>query len=264
MTYRELVRENADVLDAKNLILGLNGWSLTEYALKGDEPVNEAFLSAFSKGVERLRAGEPVQYVLSEAFFYGYPFYVDRNVLIPRLDTEILVSEVLREVKGGSVLDLCTGSGCIGITLKKECPAFDMTLADLSEGALSVATRNAGALGAEVKIVHSDLFSEVSERFDVVVSNPPYICSGEIETLDRNVKDFEPRLALDGTEDGLFFYRAIAREAGAHLKEGGRIYFEIGCDQGETVAEILRDNGFREVKVIKDLAGLPRVVKALK
>ena len=170
------------------------------------------------------------------------------------------------------LLDLCTGSGCIAITLALQFPEASVTASDLSEKALQVAAENARSLGvqvavenarslgAQVHFVHSDLFEALSERYDVIVSNPPYIARAQIDTLEPEVREHDPHMALDGGEDGLVFYRRIAREAPQHLNEGGSLFLEIGWDQGETVSALLQKIGFEEVRVIRDLAGLDRVV----
>ena len=263
MTAKELLRNYNDLPDAKNLLFGLKNWNLTDFIVHESEPLNEAFFALFEDGVRRLRLHEPIQYVLGEAWFYGRRFTVNPSVLIPRLDTEIIVREALKEARG-RVLDLCTGSGCIGLTLKLEKPALHMTLSDVSEEALRVARENAAKFGVSVAILKSDLFSALQGTFDYIISNPPYIRDSEISELDPEVRDFEPRMALSGKEDGLYFYERIGAEAGRFLRPGGVLFLEIGDDQGETVPEILRKNGFSEISVIPDLAGRSRVVRAKK
>lgn len=161
------------------------------------------------------------------------------------------------------VLDLCTGSGCIGISVAKLCPDSEVTLADISEGALSVAKKNAQNLEADVTLIKGNLFENIKGRFDYILSNPPYIPSEVIEGLMPEVKEHEPRLALDGEADGLSFYRKIINEAPDYLNPDGRIYFEIGAEQGEDLTRLMNERGFSKVKVHKDLAGLDRIVTGI-
>lgn len=224
----------------------------------------------------------PLAYILGHTEFMGLPFVVEPGVLIPRQDTETLVEWVLEDKKKAAkagvqtagisesaqepltLLDMCTGSGCIGLSLAK-LGGYATTLSDLSPRAIQVSRRNRGGLDLEeqVEICHGDLFASLPEgrKFDVIVSNPPYIETAVIEGLQEEVRDHEPRMALDGMEDGLFFYRRLAKEAPQWLKPGGKIYLEIGYDQGETVPALLRDAGFVNVTVRKDLAGNDRVVR---
>ena len=210
----------------------------------------------------------PLQYLMGECEFMGYPFLVDERVLIPRQDTECLVEKALEHLQKWQhdraatpeILDLCTGSGCIGISIKKLFPQARVTLADISEGALEIAGKNAKVLQAEVALVQGDLFENIKGNFDFIISNPPYIPTKVIEGLMPEVRDYEPHLALDGTEDGLFFYRKIVREAVSYLKEEGMLLFEIGQEQGADLREMMEKEGFSQVKIWKDLAGLDRIV----
>lgn len=206
----------------------------------------------------------PLQYITGVQYFMGYAFKVNEAVLIPRHDTEILVEAVLtRESGGGDILDMCTGSGCIAISLALEQEKFRVVGADISQAALVVASENAKTLDAAVGFVQSDLFGHISGQFDVIVSNPPYIPPAVIATLSPEVSRHEPMNALDGGADGLDFYRRICEGAKAHLVPGGRIYFEIGYDQADMVSQILEDNGYKEIECKQDLAGLDRVVMAI-
>ena len=191
----------------------------------------------------------------------GLEFQVNENVLIPRQDTEILVEEVLKVCHGKTVLDLCTGTGCIIISLTKLGKVKEATASDISYKALEVARLN--ATNHKVSI-ESDLFEKIDGKYDIIVSNPPYITSKDMENLMPEVKDYEPRLALDGSEDGLLYYRRIVREARRHLKDNGMIFFEIGYNQGEEVQELLRKEGFVDISLYKDLAGLDRLVSGRK
>ena len=192
----------------------------------------------------------------------GLTFLVNKNVLCPRQDTEILVEEVLKHLHDGMrILDIGTGSGCILLSLlhySNDCSGMGV---DVSEEALEVARINKSRLKAErAEFVKSDLFENVEGKFEMIVSNPPYIKSAEIEGLMPEVRDHEPHMALDGGEDGLFFYREITKRAKAHLYGGGMLFYEIGCEQGEAVKHIMEGAGYREVEIIKDFSGLDRVV----
>lgn len=191
----------------------------------------------------------------------GLSFHVNSNVLIPRQDTETLVEEALKVVKPGmKVLDMCTGSGCIIISILKNVPEIEGLGVDISKQALIVAKENAGSNEVAVEFERSNLFEKITDKFDVIVSNPPYIPTDDILGLMPEVANFEPREALDGSADGLEFYRRIIKDSREHLKENGWILFEIGCDQGAAVSEMLDYAGFKEIRVIKDLARNDRVV----
>ncbi|MCR5283451.1 MAG: peptide chain release factor N(5)-glutamine methyltransferase [Lachnospiraceae bacterium] len=209
---------------------------------------------------------EPLSYITGRQSFMGLVFSVNENVLIPRQDTEILVEEVMKEPFDGSrILDLCTGSGCILLSLlhySNHCTGIG---SDLSPGALSVAKENAKRLGMEeqAQFIESDLWEGIEGVFDIIVSNPPYIQTGVIETLMPEVREFEPRLALDGGEDGLMVYQRLLHKVGTHSKGGTRLYLEIGYDQGEAVSRMVREAGFTDVQVVKDYAGCDRVVSGV-
>lgn len=273
MTYREAYEwgrktlEEAQVTDAD-----VDARLLLEYVchtdrnallVHGDRAVEELSFFCYEKYIEKRAERIPLQQLLHEQEFMGLSFYVDEHVLIPRQDTEILVEEVMREpYDGARILDLCTGSGCILLSLLHYSNASSGVGVDLSGEALSVAKENAERLGltGRVEWIEGDLFNGVEGSFDILVSNPPYICSGGIPMLEPEVRVHEPLMALDGGEDGLLFYRRIVEQAGACLVPGGRLYFEIGYDQGEAVAELLKTHGYKEVHVIRDFAGQNRVV----
>ncbi|MBR7058947.1 MAG: peptide chain release factor N(5)-glutamine methyltransferase [Stomatobaculum sp.] len=222
--------------------------------------------------IDRRAAHVPLQYLTHEQNFCGADIYVDERVLIPRQDTEVLVAAALdlaAMLDGApALLDLCTGSGCIPIALSRLGDFGSITASDLSADALEVAKMNAEQNGAEIRFVQSDLFeafrkkAEAAERFDLITCNPPYIRSGDMAGLQPEVRDNEPAMALDGGEDGLDFYRRLAEEAGQFLNPGGCVCFEIGFDQAADVSALLENAGFQEVRVLKDLAGLDRVVTA--
>ena len=256
-------------------------------------------LHSFFENFEKRRRRIPLAQILGRQSFYGLDFFVNEDVLIPRADTECLVDLVLEdyadlakqagktysekrnsenvsnkhednvenEANSSSlnILDLCTGSGCIGISVAKHLPYQELLLLDLSEKALAVAKKNAEKhLGENVTLLQSDLLTGVQgKKFSLLLSNPPYIVSRVIPGLDREVSEYEPKMALDGGEDGLVFYRRIAREAKAVLLPGARLYLEIGYDQGESVKDIFQKEGYEAVEVFPDLSGNPRVVRGI-
>ncbi len=286
MTYQEILKNAEDKLNtAGDADYKADAWIIFSYIFNMDrmhfmmacldyidDEVDEELIDKYNEAVDKRIAGTPVQYITNEQNFYGYDFYVDENVLIPRQDTEIVVENVINTLQSymldkgittiDSVLDMCTGSGCIAVTLSKELPIEHVYASDISDGALEVAKKNAAQLEANVDVIKSDVFSELVSlkgKLDAVVSNPPYIASDVIKGLDVQVKDHEPMLALDGSADGLKFYREITSEAPQYLKDGGYLFYEIGYDQGKDVAMIMKENGFTDVMVAKDLAGLDRV-----
>lgn len=204
----------------------------------------------------------PLQHLTGEQEFMGLTFKVNEHVLVPRQDTEILVEEALKRVRSGmKVLDMCTGSGCIAVSIAKLAKKnLHVDASDISEDALAVAKQNITALEAEVHLIHSDLFEQITEAYDMIVSNPPYIRTSVIEELAEEVRIHDPFIALDGKEDGLYFYRRIVEKSPEYLNAGGYLLFEIGHDQGNDVKELMCERGFEDVQVYKDLAGLDRVV----
>ena len=215
----------------------------------------------------------PLQHLTGQQDFMGLTFKVNEHVLIPRQDTEILVEEVMRDLHDGvHILDMCTGSGCILLSLLHYSNDTTGVGADLSKEALKVAKANAETMGLasinteagmdkpRARFIHSDLFEAIDEKFDIIVSNPPYIRTDVIETLMPEVRDYDPRMALDGTADGLHFYREIIKETEHYLKRGGQLFFEIGHDQAEDVVTLMQRHGYKEIEVKKDYAGLDRVV----
>ena len=260
---KRLIEAEVDdaVLDAWYLLEHVTGISRTLYFLRMNEEMNEKNLVQYKECLEIRAKHIPLQHITGVQEFMGLEFQVNEHVLVPRQDTEVLVEETLKVLEPGmNVLDMCTGSGCIIISLMKFAKAISGTAVDISEDALKVAKRNAEKLEADVTFIHSDLFEEVNETYDVIVSNPPYIRTAIIEELKEEVKFHDPFLALDGKEDGLYFYRKIINESTDYLKQNGRLYFEIGHDQGEDVKKLMEEAGFVEVVVKKDLAGLDRVV----
>ncbi len=225
----------------------------------GDKEVGDHEFEKIQKAVKQLNSGTPLAYIIGSTQFFGLDFKVTRDVLIPRNDTEVMVQMLIDHVgdKELRVLDLCCGSGIIGICLKKHCENAKVTLLDISENALSIAKENAKINGVDVSFIQSDFLSGVHEKFDIIVSNPPYIPTKEIEKLSTQVKN-EPMLALDGMEDGLFFYKKLRDCYKDYLSKGiadKKIFLEIGFDQGEEVSSY-----FPGSKVYKDLQGRDRIV----
>ena len=214
--------------------------------------------SYFNEMLRQRISGEPVAYITGEKEFYGRDFHVKKGVLIPRPDTEILIEEILRTKKSGRILDIGTGSGIIAITLAIELIGSKVYAVDISDVAIETAGKNAKALKADVDIIRSNLFENVDGRFDIIVSNPPYIATEVMKGLE--VFKTEPETALDGGSDGLDFYRKIITEAFEHLNHGGLLAFEIGYDQGKAVSELMKVNNYSDVIIRKDLGGNDRVV----
>ena len=256
-------------LDAKILFLEAFHMDQVHFLMNRMRPLTEEQRTqqeTYEVMIDRRSARVPLQQILGSQEFMGLTFRVTPDVLIPRQDTETLVEQVLHEQKDPDIrlLDLCTGSGCIAISLAVKGGYESVTATDLSEEALKVAERNAKTHQKKIIFRQGDLFSALPRTeagtFDIITSNPPYIPTAVIATLEPEVREHEPMMALDGTEDGLRFYRQIAQEAGTWLKPGGAIYLEIGYDQGEAVSGLLRDAGFDRVRVVKDLPGKDRVV----
>lgn len=271
MIYRECydrgraVLEAAGVpeadLDARLLLEYVCGTDRNTLLVHGGREVTAEELNRYEDLTARRAGRIPLQQLTGVQEFMGLTFQVNEHVLIPRQDTEILVEEALKAITPGmEVLDLCTGSGCIAVSLAKFKPKAKVQGADISPEALQVSEENAGRNGVDVRFFLSDMFKQVRGNFDVIVSNPPYIPTGVIQGLMPEVKDFEPHLALDGREDGLWFYRILTSEGKKYLKSGGVLMAEIGCDQGKAVKRLFQEEGYCEIKVIKDLAGLDRVV----
>lgn len=255
-------------IDARLLLEWVAGISLTEYAMDPFRAMTEGQEASYKNVIEKRSKRIPLQHITGEQEFMGLTFRVDSSVLIPRQDTELLVEEALKRIKPGMrVLDLCTGSGCIVISLerlarknKRADETNRFTGSDVSAKALAVASENCRIHGARASLVESDLFEKLEGAFDMIVSNPPYIRTSVIEELEEEVRCHDPILALDGKEDGLYFYRRIILQAKEHLKEGGFLLFEIGHDQKDAVTGLMAEAGYREITAGKDLTGLDRVV----
>lgn len=325
MIYSEVYRDGREklekagvpeaALDARLLLEHVCGTSRSDLLAHGDAPVTEENCLTYKALINRRSQRIPLQQLTGVQYFMGLEFLVDEQVLIPRQDTEVLVEEALKNLHDGMrVLDLCTGSGCILISLLRYSNGCQGVGTDISREALTTAKKNACRLlggedysdgesfshrkgylagdelsdrenllageclsdreyllvregfsdgdtrNASFKFIESDLFEKVEGTFDMIVSNPPYIPSSVVDTLMSEVRDHEPRLALDGSEDGLLFYRRITQECGKYLTRGGMLFFEIGYDQAEAVSALMEKAGFIEIQVIKDYAGMDRVV----
>lgn len=257
-------------LDAELLLANALGATRIQLIADAKRPLGAGELLRFRELVKRRRAREPVAYILGEREFYGRRFRVDKRVLVPRPDTETLVEVALDRTRGVSMsmraLDLCTGSGCVAITLARERPTASVVAVDVSRDALDVARDNALRLGAyNVAFRAGDLYAALEPhwRFDLVTANPPYVPEGEVETLQADVRDFEPRIALAGGDDGLSMARRVVEGAPAWLDAGGTLAVEVGAGQAQAVAEILRRARFEHVEVKRDYARVERVVSGM-
>lgn len=283
-TLEDLLREGTVLLHTAEIEEArLDAWLLLEYVTgknrayyyaHSDEPADCAEEEKYLELCRRRAAHVPLQHLTHSAWFMGHEFYVDRRVLVPRQDTETLAEkavEILREKTEPEILDMCTGFGCILLSILAEYPNARGVGADISREALEVARKNAERMSLEERtaFIESDLFSgdyfqknsgKKRQEYDMLISNPPYIPTAEIQNLMDEVRLYDPVSALDGKEDGLYFYRRITKEASGFLKNGGWLLYEIGCDQGEAVSKFLQKAGFRGVRVCQDLAGLDRVV----
>lgn len=262
---KKLLNEN-EIPDAN-----LDAWYLMEhvfhvnkaqYYINAEKKIKEPLYQKYIELIKMRATKYPLQYIIGTQEFMGLNFIVNEDVLIPRQDTEILVEEVMKYATGKSVLDMCTGSSCIITSLAILCKLKKAVGVDVSKKALEIAKKNVQNHNVDVELIHSDLFEQVTGKYDIIVSNPPYIPSKVIDGLMPEVKDHEPILALDGMEDGLYFYTKIIDQAKIYLEKKGLIFFEIGHDQGIQVKDLLEESGFVDIKVIQDYAGLDRVVCA--
>lgn len=264
----KIVLENADVaeaaLDARLLLEHICGTNRNDLILHGDRELSPEQIRTYEAYIQKRAGHTPLQHITGVQEFMGLDFLVNEDVLIPRQDTERLVELVLQEAKPGSrILDMCTGSGCILLSILAKGKEMQGVGVDISKKALDVAKNNANRLGiSTASFVLSDMFAQMKEgeKFDVITSNPPYIESGVIPSLMEEVRIFEPLNALDGGADGLEFYRILARDAKWYMNPGGKIYMEIGYNQGKAVQDLFLDAGYGFAKVYQDYAGLDRVV----
>jgi release factor glutamine methyltransferase len=271
MTYQEALDRGekklnmAGIADARN-----DAWLLlamvcqidhTFYYVHMEEQMDEELLDNYAALIRKRTERVPLQYITGEQEFMGLRFRVNSNVLIPRQDTETLVEEALKRIAPGmKVMDMCTGSGCVLISILKNCVGVEGWGYDISKQALLVAKENAKLNDVAANFERSDLYENVTEQFDMIVSNPPYIPTDDIPALMPEVSQYEPSIALDGKDDGLHFYRKIIAGCREFLKPDGMLLFEIGCEQGAAVSKMMRYAGFSDVQVIRDLAQHDRVV----
>lgn len=270
VSYQELLARGRSFLEEKQvsdaetdsflLLEYVTGMNRGQFFLKSREAAKSEEAKKYDMLLKRRGNHIPLQHITGKQEFMGLSFLVNEHVLVPRQDTECLVELALPYVKGKKVLDMCTGSGCIAVSLAALGETGECHAADISEKALEIARQNIAENHAEVTLIKSNLFESVSGKYDVIVSNPPYIPPKVIETLSEEVREHEPRLALDGGEDGLEFYRRITSESKEYLTAGGYLFYEIGCEQAEDVKAIMRNEGFLEVECRKDYAGNDRVV----
>ncbi len=271
-TYKELLKSGRELLkqagiadadvDAWYLLAYVFQMNRTDLLLRGDLAAPKEQEADYHR-LLCLRAEHiPLQHITGTQEFMGLEFVVNSDILIPRQDTEILVEEVLKVSEGRKVLDMCTGSGCIIISIAKLGSPSLAVGADISEKALEIAAENVKKNEVFVELYQSDLFEMITGSYDIIVSNPPYIPTRDIDELMPEVRVHEPILALDGSEDGLEFYRRISAEAGSFLNKGGFLFYEIGFNQGEAVKQILLQEGYTDIMIKKDLSGLDRVVSA--
>lgn len=262
---REILKENAG-FEAKEIIMSVCGMSTSDWIINRKAEVKEEYVNKALEMAHRRISGEPLQYIIGKAGFMGMDFEVNKNTLIPRQDTETLI-ETLIDMIGDrkvSILDIGTGSGCIGISLGKFLKDARITVLDISQEALNTALRNADRNGVKIKAVCMDILSEIPEgKYDVIVSNPPYIETSIIKSLQTEVRDYEPLSALDGGSDGLLFYRRITDIAPRLLNEKGILAYEIGYDQGKKV-HMLMEKDFYDIRIIKDYCGNDRVITGKK
>ena len=274
MKYLDIYKEGETVLkgagiseaslDARLLLEYVCGTDHNTLLAHGDMEVDDEKCSKYRELISERKKRVPVAYITGSCEFMGLDFYVTRDVLIPNQDTETLAEEALRYIHDGMrFMDLCTGSGCIALSLLKYTNDTNAVATDISEKALLVASKNAKDLGLSDRFnsVETDIFPDKEMgKFDIVVSNPPYIKTDVIGTLEPEVKTYEPYIALDGSEDGLHFYRRIIPGAKEYLYKSGYLLLEIGYDQGSAVSGIMEDNGYKDIQVVKDLGGNERVV----
>ncbi len=256
--------------DAKQLLMYCLNLDDTHLFMAYQDECESGLEAKYGDLIEKRAKRIPLQHILGYAYFYGRKFKVNSSVLVPRPDTEVLVENALEYLKDGDkLLDMCTGSACIVASLALERKLEKALGVDVSSEALEVASANALALGADVAFIESDLFENKEfesqlDEYDMIVSNPPYIRSEEIEKLEAEVREHDPMLALDGFEDGLYFYRKISREGKKYLKKGAYLIYEIGYDQADDLRAILKSEGYSDILVKKDYAGNDRVVIARK
>ncbi len=261
--FKEKELENPR-LSAERILSQVLDYSRFDLYVHFEENVSEKHRAEIKQFVLRRGKGEPLQYVLGETEFYGYRIFVTQDVLIPRPETEYLVEKIIKENRSlDSILELGTGSGCIAISLKNNFPKSAITAVDISDKALEIARKNAKENNIEINFQISDIFDSISEKFDLIVSNPPYIPIHEYIELPSEIINYEPKLALQAEDNGLYFYKEIISNAKSYLNPNGKLYLEIGYNQGDSIKEIAKSNGFSEIEIVKDLNGFERILKAI-
>lgn len=271
LDIRQLFHKNelpAATLEARELVCFASGKSREELQNDGRLYVPQDVEARTRDLVARHLAGEPVAYLIGEWEFYGLPLDISESVLIPRPDTEVLAGEVIdyvQTLEGARVLDLCAGSGCVGLAVASRCRNTRVILGEIDEGALRICRQNVrrNSLSGQVIPMQMNALEKPASQlgeFDCIVCNPPYIPTADIEALDVSVREYEPHLALDGGEDGLDFYRVICEKWRDPLHVGSRLYFEVGIGQADSVLRIMRRVGFGDINIVPDLSGIPRVV----
>ena len=273
MTINEIKKQCIYILKQKNIedgalkakVIIANALKVNkEYLITHDnEELEEKIVNKTIQDINELILGQPIQYITKNQEFYGLNFYVDKNVLIPQPDTETLVEEVIniaKKIEEPQILDLCTGSGAIAISIKKNIQKARLTASDISNKALEVAKINKEKNNVEIDLIESDIFKNINQKFNIIVSNPPYIKTDVIYTLDKEVQK-EPKIALDGGQDGLYFYRIIINEAYKYLDDNGYLCLEIGYNQKEDVINLIEKSGkYNNIYSKKDLAGNDRII----
>ncbi len=252
-------KQNAETILAHTL----NIKRLDIYLLLNEE-ISGSKLNTIFNIISRRKDHEPLQYILGETEFYGYKIKVNKNVLIPRPETEQLVERIITEDNNvKNILEIGTGSGAIVIALAKKLNSNTIDAIDISKDALQIAEQNAKINNVHINFFKSDIFSKVTDRYDLIISNPPYISQTDYEELPVEIKNFEPKSALLANNNGLSFYNKILQNAKEHLTESGKIYFEIGYDQAKKITEMAKENGFRDIQVFKDMNGFDRIMRII-
>lgn len=277
LTIKEIFLQYKPLLKLKNIetysldvdvfLMNVTGFSKADLYVKYDYKLTEEQFDLFKSFFKRRLKNEPVAYIIGMCEFMGLKFFLNKDTLIPRPDTEILVETAIDFIKKEKLLtglDIGTGSGAIAVSILKYCQNVKMVACDINQNALDKAFENASYNNVleNMEFVQSNIFENINQKFDFIISNPPYIKTDEIKKLSSNVKDFEPLIALDGHSDGLFFYNAIIKELHLYLKKGGYVFFEIGHDQADDVISILNSYNFSNITLLKDLSALDRVVFA--
>ena len=232
--------------------------------LQPEKEISDVQLNTILEITSRRKKYEPLQYILGETEFYGYKIIVNKRVLIPRPETELLVEKIINEEKkASSMLEIGTGSGAIVIALAKNLDNIKIDAIDILKDVLKIAEQNAKLNNVEINFFQSDIFENVTDKYDLIISNPPYISQTDYEELPVEIKDFEPKSALQAMNNGLYFYNEILKYAKEYLTESGKIYFEIGYDQAEKITEMAMKNGFSDIQGFKDLNGFDRIVRII-